>query len=284
MQNLKKYFRFILILCCSGLLLFTNAQIPFELDQGGHIILKAKINGVEGKFILDTGAGLNVLFKKFAQKTEFIKSSNFFVGHRATGEEIMAELVTVKTMELDSYSLTNQQFTVYDTELGDIDGLISLQPFMNMPLTIDYGKKQIFINRKLKTKKSINIQLADYAGKAIDIFTEVTLNDTLNIQVMLDSGAGSNSFWFSSRLLAPLNLRYDSFRNMPRKSDFKKGIQNYFYLGPIKKLATENKMVVLEKPSVAFVDGLIYEGKTSLDWLGKVITIDVSKKKIFIGE
>lgn len=284
MYPLKRAVSITLIVLISLITLELKAQIPFEQDPSGHILLKAKINGVEGKFILDTGAGLNVLFKKFAQKTEYIKTNNFFVGHRATGEEIVAELCTIKTMDIDAYSFTQQQFTVYDMELGDADGLISLLPFMNTPITFDYNKKQIFFQRKLKTKKSIDIQIADYAGNAVDIFTEIRINDTLNIQAMLDSGAGSNSFWFSSRLFAPLNLKSDTFRNMPRKSEIKKGVQSYFYIGNIKKIETTNKLMQLEKPSVAFVDGLIYEGKTSLDWLGKVLTIDIAKKKIFVGE
>jgi len=28
----------------------------------------------------------------------------------------------------------------------------------------------------------------------------------------------------------------------------------------------------------------IYEGKTSIDWLGPVLTIDIAKKKIFIAD
>ena len=72
------------------------------------------------------------------------------------------------------------------------------------------------------------------------------------------------------------------FKTVPLKSDFNK--ENNFYIGTLAKLKTKNKLRNIENINVAFVDGLIYEGKTSIDWLGEILTIDIAKKKIFIGE
>lgn len=260
----------------------TNAQIPFEVNNNGHIIIKAKINDVEGKFILDTGAGLNAVFTKFSNKIKNEKTNNFFVGHRATGEELNLDLYNAKSMEINNKQFNDQQYTIVDLEFGDIDGMISLQPFRNTPITIDYTNKKILFNKSTKGDKSIDIQIADYAGKAIDIFTYVKLNDTLKIQALLDSGAGKNSFWFSSKLIEPLKLNKADFKAVPVKSDFKK--ENNYYIGKISKLNTLNKLHKVENLDIAFIDGLIYEGKTSIDWLGKVLTIDIAKKKIFIAD
>jgi len=260
----------------------TNAQIPFEVNDNGHIIIKAKINNVEGKFILDTGAGLNAIFTKFSNKIKNEKTNNFFVGHRATGEELNVDLYDAKSMEINNKQFSDQQYTIVDLEFGDIDGMISLQPFRNTPITIDYINKKIVFNQSTKGEKSIDIQIADYAGKAIDIFTNVELNDDLKIQTLLDSGAGKNSFWFSSKLMEPLKLNKADFKAVPVKSDFKK--ENNYYIGKISKLNTVNKLRKVENLDIAFIDGLIYEGKTSIDWLGKVLTIDIAKKKIFIAD
>lgn len=56
------------------------------------------------------------------------------------------------------------------------------------------------------------------------------------------------------------------------------------YIGKLAKLTTINKLQTIENIDVAFVDGLIYEGKTSIDWLGNILTIDIAKKKIFVAE
>ena len=260
----------------------TNAQIPFEINSNGHIIIKAKINDVEGKFILDTGAGLNAIFTKFSNKIKNEKTNNFFVGHRATGEELNVDLYNAKSMEINNEQFDDQQYTIVDMDFADIDGMISLQPFRNTPITIDYTNKKIYFNKSTKGDKSIDIQIADYAGKAIDIFTYVELNNTVKIQTLLDSGAGRNSFWFSSKLMEALALNKADFKAVPVKSDFNK--ENNYYIGKLSKINTANKLRKVENLDAAFIAGLIYEGKTSIDWLGSVLTIDIAKKKIFIAD
>ena len=256
--------------------------MPFTTNTSGHIIIKAKINNVEGNFILDTGAGLNAIFTKFSQKLKNEKTSNFFVGHRATGEELNLDLYNATGFEMNNKKFKDQQYAIVDLDFGDIDGIISLQPFINTPLTIDYLNKKIVFDKATKNEKSIEIQVADYAGRALDIFTYIKLNNTLKIQTLLDSGAGKKSFWFSSKLMEPLTLDKADFKVVPVKSDFKK--ENNYYIGKLSKLNTVNNLRKVEGLDVAFVDGLIYEGKTSIDWLGNVLTIDIAKKKIFIAE
>lgn len=269
---------FLLVIFSSKL----NAQLPFEMNESGHIIIKAKINNVEGNFIFDTGAGLNAIFKKFSTKIANEKTNNFFVGHRATGEELSLDLYNATDFEINSRKFDHQQYAIIDIEFGNIDGIISLQPFRGTAVTIDYVNKQLLFDKPTENEKSIDIQIADYAGKAIDIFTYVQLNDSLQVQILLDSGAGKNSFWFSSKLFDPLKLNKTAFKTVPVKSDFKK--ENNFYIGTLARLETTNNLTRAENLNVAFVDGLIYEGKTSIDWLGKILTIDLARKKIFIAE
>lgn len=278
----KQLFRITILFILLSFYSKTNAQIPFETNESGHIIIKAKINNVEGNFIFDTGAGLNAIFTKFSHKITNEKTNNFFVGHRATGEELNVDLYSATSIEINNKEFDNQQYAIIDLEFEDIDGLISLQPFRNTTVTIDYINKKILFNKPTKNEKSIDIQIADYAGKAIDIFTYIQLNDTLKIQTLLDSGAGKNSFWFSSKLFKPLALDKKDFKTVPIISDFKK--QNNYYIGKLSRLNTVNKLCKLESLDVAFVDGLIYEGKTSIEWLGEILTIDIANKKIFITE
>lgn len=258
------------------------AQIPFEISKNGHIIIKAKINGVEGKFIFDTGAGLNVLFSDFSKKISHDSTHHFFVGHRATGEELSVNLYNATSFEMNNTVFAGQKYAILDMNVGDIDGLISLQPFRNKLVTIDYNQKMIFFPKKVKSPNSIDIQIADYAENALDIFTNVILNDGLEVQVMLDSGSGQKSFWFNSRYLEDLGLDKANFTVKPIKGDFNK--ENNFYLGKMQSIALPENLSSVTDFNVAFVDGLIYEGKTGIDWLGNVLTIDLAKKKIFIEE
>ncbi|WP_298328655.1 aspartyl protease family protein [uncultured Dokdonia sp.] len=51
-------------------------HIPFTQTAGGHIIITATINGINGNFIFDTGAGMNLLTKKFADKITDLKKNS----------------------------------------------------------------------------------------------------------------------------------------------------------------------------------------------------------------
>ena len=78
--------RLSILLLFISLTTFAQTEIPFTLTDGGHTLVKAKINGIEGMFIFDTGAGLNMVTKKFADKVGTLqKTDEFYVGHRATG-------------------------------------------------------------------------------------------------------------------------------------------------------------------------------------------------------
>ncbi|WP_335966733.1 hypothetical protein [Galbibacter sp. PAP.153] len=52
---------------------------------------------MEGTFIFDTVAGLNLITKKFADKIKILKPTNeFFTGHRATGEALSLVYIITK--------------------------------------------------------------------------------------------------------------------------------------------------------------------------------------------
>lgn len=120
-------------------------NIPFTLSPNGHIIVKAKVNGIEGKFVFDTGAGMNLLTKEFADKINDLEITHHFTtGHRATGEEIQSDIWYSKILEIGDFKIKKEIFAVYDFEFP-LDGLISLTPFTDKPITIDFENKILSI-------------------------------------------------------------------------------------------------------------------------------------------
>lgn len=263
-----------------------NAQnsIPFTLNEYGHIMIKVKVDNVEGNFIFDTGAGLNVYFEKFAKKLAKKESYNFFVGHRATGEAIDCPLYRSENLVIGKNNFKDQTYSTFDVDFPNIDGLISLHTFQNLPVTIDYEKSELVFGdiKNSDKKKFIDIQIADEAGKAIDIFTNVKVNNKITIQVSLDSGSGKGAYSFSSRFLDVLGLNKADFKTIEAKSDFNNEKSNKVYNGSVAEIATVNGLAKVENPKARFVDGLIYEGITGIDWIGKKITISIPDKKIYI--
>lgn len=256
--------------------------IPFQLTPDGHILVKARIQGQEGNFIFDTGGGINLFFDDFAQKLEQKSTYNFFTAFRATGERIDAPLFHSKEVVFGNRSFKNVPYTTYNMKVKGIDGLISLQMFQNVDLSIDYIKKQIILGPidPNKHKKYIDIQLSTVADNTLDIFTYVLLNNQYRIKVMLDSGAGNDSFWLSDKLMDLLGLDKSTFELTEKRSEFNQNKVSKIYKGTIPSIS--NAISKVAHPKVNFMEGLIYEGKTSINWLGKKIGISLRTRKIYL--
>ncbi len=257
-------------------------SIPFQLTPAGHILVKAKIEGKEGNFIFDTGGGINLFFNDFAKDLSQQQSYNFFTAFRATGERIDCPIFHSKEISFGGKTFKNTVYTTFDMKINGINGLISLPMLEDTDFIIDYKQKQIILGEIKSTKniKSFDIQLATIADNATDIFTYVVLNGKYKIKVLLDSGAGSNSFWLSDKLIATLNLNKETLETIEKKSEFNANQTTKIYTGSIASIS--NDYATVNNPKVNFIEGLIYEGKTSINWLGNKIGFSLKKKKIYI--
>ena len=266
-------------------------EIPIDISKYGHIIMKVKVDNVEGNFILDTGAGINVITKKFAAKLRSIKNlDRSFTGFRATGEELNMKLYIVNKIELGSIAEDKPVITILDADLGNIDGLISLTCFRNRPFTIDFTNKKIYLETKSSLKERMNkgkvvpIQLDDVRGISIDMFTKVRVNEKLTLQISLDSGAGFNVFRFNEAYMKELGIDTSNTKKYFKKSSINKNINNMFYESILNKISLNSApSISAENIKTSFLNGLIYDGITCINWLGKKITIDLPDKEMILN-
>ncbi|MEE6188013.1 hypothetical protein [Niabella digestorum] len=273
------------ILSLLFLLTLTNTyaqKTPIQLLPSGHILVKAKIEGKEGNFIFDTGGGINLFFDSFIKSIKPASTYNFLTAYRATSERINAPIYENKEIVFAGKKFFKVPYTSFDLKANGIDGVISLQMFNDTDILIDYNNKEIVLTNfsKEAIAKSFDIQLITHADKSTDITTYITLNDKYTIQVLLDSGAGDNSFWLSDRFINTLGIDKSTLEITEKKSEFDEKIVTKFYKGSIKSIS--NQYARREAPQVTFVEGLIYEGKTSINWLGNKIGISLKNKKIYI--
>ncbi|WP_315822815.1 retropepsin-like aspartic protease [Paraflavitalea speifideaquila] len=262
--------------------------IPFTLTSEGHILVKATINGVEGDFIFDTGAGINMVTQKFADKLGSLqKTDGFYVGHRATGEAISTDLWVIKDLQMGAFACTGQKTAVAKVDFP-LDGLISLMPFINSPITIDYSNKRLTIESNsslqqlLPQSKIIPLQISYERETVVEIFTYVRLNNQITAQISLDCGAGFNVFRFNSRYMAPLGI--DSLKAVKKyiKSPFDTTKGNTYYTTDLAELRTISNGTTANNIKATFIEGLIVEGITGMNWLGDQITIDIAHKRMLV--
>ncbi len=264
-------------------------NIPFKLSPNGHIMIQAKVNGVEGNFIFDTGAGINLLTKKFADKVKDLeKTKHFYTGHRATGEALQTDLWKAKTLEIGSFKISNETVTVFDFDFP-LDGLISLTPFKTTPITIDFKNKILSIESKKSMKERLSnhdfelpLQISNDRDVTIGIATKIQLDKKLSLNVSLDSGAGFGVYRFSSRYMKTLGIDSTNIEREYKKSYFKPEEGNTYYYTTVSKMSDFDNNTSITDFKATFIDGLIYEGIMGIDWIGEVITIDIPEKRLIV--
>lgn len=256
-------------------------KTPLNILPSGHLLVQAEVEGKKGNFIFDTGGGINLFLGNFSKNLVPKESYNFLTAFRATGEKMTVPLFKSKEVIVNGKKFKDTWYATHDMEIKGIDGLLSLPMFYDTEFIIDYTNKElIFPKEKLSGNKVLDIQLSTNADQSLDISTYVLLNNTYRINVLLDSGAGNDSFWLSDRLMGTLGIKKESLQLIEKKSEFDPAIINKFYKGSVD--AVSNSFVKVDKPNVLFVEGLIYEGKTSINWLGKKLGFNLKEKKIYI--
>jgi len=294
MRPLLFFFTLLLVLSTTAFSQTTSKnEIPFELLPSGHILVKAKIDGIQGNFIFDTGAGITMFTKSFFSKLkDTLREDGGYTGFRATGERMDINLYWVKNVEFGAIKKEKEEVSYVDANLGGIDGILSLKLVESQPFTIDYTKKvirfesaQSLTNIK-KTAKSIPVQLEQSREKALTLFAYFKVNDTLTLQFSLDSGAGKDVYRINSKYLQHLGVDVGDtlhVKKIAKRSEINPDFISNIYITRLPKLATANNASINTTNFPAqFVDGLIYDGIIWINWLGSRITFDLDKKQLLV--
>jgi predicted aspartyl protease len=132
-------------------------RIPLKKMSSGHLQMQVSLNGVPGKFILDTGAGATVLEEK--KKSNFhlkaIKTNNKVTG---TGGGAMSmqlssgNLMKIGQMEIENSSIylmsldhVNDAFLTM--KLDEVDGIIGADVLSSKKGVIDYSNLILYLRK-----------------------------------------------------------------------------------------------------------------------------------------
>ena len=264
-------------------------EIPFKLSPNGHIMIKASVNGVPGNFVFDTGAGMNLLTKDFADKIDNLeKTTHFYTGHRATGEAITSDLYQSEVLKIANFSIEDEQFAVYDIDFP-LDGLISLTPLQQKAFTVNFEENKLVIEseeslrrRKENIKFEMPLEINNDRNVKVSVGTIVQL-DSLELHVGLDSGAGFDVYRFNSRYMEDLGIDSTQVESKYIPSSFKPEQGNQYYFAEVSRLSDLKVNAEQIGFRATFIDGLIYEGIMGINWIGEIITFDIPAKRILVN-
>lgn len=133
-------------------------KIPLTLTKTNHLELSAKLNGVQGRFILDTGASNTCVG---LDKTDFfnLKTKVSEIKAAGAGSTSMDTLTSNKnTLKVGGWSCKKLKIVLFDLvhvntalithEAKPVDGIIGADVLNKANAIIDYKKKVLYLKGK----------------------------------------------------------------------------------------------------------------------------------------
>ena len=132
------------------------SKIPLVKSKVSHFEIKAKLNGISGKFILDTGASHSVvdealiqkfkmkLLKKESNNAGGLGASKFSVKH-SNGNLVCFKNFTADKRKMLVMDLSHVNAALSNNGAGKVDGVIGADILNKYNAIIDYKGKAIFL-------------------------------------------------------------------------------------------------------------------------------------------
>jgi hypothetical protein len=175
-------------------------SMPITVAEGTSIIggsrqvqFRASINGHEGTFLFDSGAGSILLFTPFADTVglESLGSTGY---SGVNGGYVGAKLARVKDLAVGANTLHNVVVTVSDTNLRGIDGIMGFPLLANAIVDVDLSGKAMTILDPVKFEATVGKGAFAFPLDLTTFHAGVAISFAKNViaHPFFDSGASSN--------------------------------------------------------------------------------------------
>ncbi|MGE4347392.1 MAG: retropepsin-like aspartic protease [Flavobacteriaceae bacterium] len=137
----------------------------FKLSKTQHLLITAKINGISGKFILDTGASNSCVDFQFEEyfKLKTQDSKTQVAGAGAVGmpskisEYNMLKIGRWKAFQMNVvlFDLTHVNQALSQVKIKPIHGIIGADVLLEGKAIIDYENKSLFLKKQDTLKRNL---------------------------------------------------------------------------------------------------------------------------------
>ena len=135
-------------------------KIPIEEETTGHIILSAKINGINSRFMLDTGATHSVIDEQQKERLNVSSSISDIVATGAGKSDIPVASAENVKFEMNDLLLDKNEFLIMNLnhvnnailDYGGkrIDGIIGSDILSEYKAVIDYAELHVYVKQNDK--------------------------------------------------------------------------------------------------------------------------------------
>lgn len=130
-------------------------KVKFKILKTQHLVLKAKVNGVSGLFILDTGASNTCLGFESVTKFKLNPENSSTMAASASSADLFTKLAKDNKVQLSTWKTTGFTFVVFDLshvnavlsnyKVKPVDGIIGADILLKGKAIIDYSNHYLYL-------------------------------------------------------------------------------------------------------------------------------------------
>ena len=133
-------------------------SVKLKLLKTNHYLLKACINGVEGKFILDSGASSSCMCLSLESKFKIDSKENKIKASSATSNMEDTRLSKDNAIKIGKWISKISLVSIYMTHINSVlnekvtesvDGIIGADVFKKTKAVIDYESNKLYLKIKI---------------------------------------------------------------------------------------------------------------------------------------
>ncbi|MGH3448009.1 MAG: retropepsin-like aspartic protease [Nocardioidaceae bacterium] len=174
-------------------------ETSVALERVGHFV-RVPVglpDGKEGRFLLDSGAGLTVVASAVAGRLGLRPTGESFTGRRMSGQSVTAPLSSLPSLSVADVEVSDLTVGVADmgpTE-GDegFDGILGLGTLRDWVVTVDPFKAIVLLQQALEMAPGdMEIPVCvERQEPSVCLFTDLQLSTGRVVQVEIDTGSGA---------------------------------------------------------------------------------------------
>ena len=132
-------------------------RIPLELTSTNHFALEVKVNGITGRFILDTGASNTCIGFDNIERFKLISEASEIKAAGAGATNMDTLIATKNTIEIGTWHQKKSKIVLFDLvhvnealithNATPVDGIIGADILDRAKAIIDYGKRRVYLKQ-----------------------------------------------------------------------------------------------------------------------------------------